>query len=116
MVPGVKLNEVYDKLVAFVKKGKPELVDKLTKSFGFGMGIEFREGSLLIGPKCTATLQKGMAFNVNVGFSDLKNDAATDDGGKKYALFLGDTVIINEVNSDILSHWLCSSYKFYLSL
>ncbi len=98
MVPDAKLNEIYDKVVDFVKKEKPELVDKLTKSFGFGMGIEFREGSLLIGPKSTATVQKGMTFNLHVGFTDIKNDAATDDGGKKYALFLGDTVIVNEVS------------------
>lgn len=34
---------------------------------------------------------KGMTFNINVGFGDLVND------GKKYALFLGDTVLVNEV-------------------
>lgn len=32
-----------------------------------------------------------MTFNINVGFGDLVND------GKKYALFLGDTVLVNEV-------------------
>jgi nucleosome binding factor SPN SPT16 subunit len=97
LVPGVKVNEVYEKTVAYVKKEKPELVDKLTKSFGFVMGIEFREGSLLIGPKCTGVVQKGMTFNTHIGLSDLKNEAASDDSGKKYALFLGDTVIVNEV-------------------
>ena len=97
LVPGAKVSEVYEKVVSFVKKEKPELVDKLTKSFGFIMGIEFREGSILIGPKCNATVTKGMTFNIHIGFSDLKNDAANDDGGKKYALFLGDTVVINEV-------------------
>lgn len=34
---------------------------------------------------------QGMTFNINVGFGDLVND------GKKYALFLGDTVLVNEV-------------------
>lgn len=33
----------------------------------------------------------GMTFNINVGFGDLVND------GKKYALFLGDTILVNEV-------------------
>lgn len=32
-----------------------------------------------------------MTFNINVGFGDLVND------GKKYALFLGDTILVNEV-------------------
>lgn len=91
------MNEVYDKVVAFVKAEKPELVDKLTKVFGFVMGIEFREGTLTISPKCTATIEKGMTFNCHIGLSDLKNEAAEDDAGKRYALFLGDTVIVNEV-------------------
>lgn len=33
----------------------------------------------------------GMTFNINIGFADLK------DGDKKYALFIGDTVMANEV-------------------
>ncbi|CAG7817942.1 unnamed protein product [Allacma fusca] len=96
LVPGAKLSDVYEKTVAFVKKEKPNLVDKLTKTLGFVLGIEFREGSYVIGPKCTSVLAKGMTVNVNVGFSDLKNESATDDGGKKYALFIGDTVVVNE--------------------
>jgi nucleosome binding factor SPN SPT16 subunit len=88
---------VYEKIVAFVKKEKPDMVEKLTKLFGFVMGVEFREGSMLIGPKCTAEVEKGMTFNIHIGLSDLKNDSSTDDAGKKYALFLGDTVIVNEV-------------------
>merc|ERR1711988_404169 len=64
---GVKLSEVYDAGVALVKKKKPELVDKLTKSFGFAMGIEFRESSLLISNKTGIPAKKGMVFNLNVG-------------------------------------------------
>lgn len=97
MVPGTKLSEVYDKIVEYVKKEKPNLVDKLVKTFGFVTGVEFREGSLIIGPKCTTTLVKGMTFNVSMGFQDLKNDGASDDDNKKYALFIGDTVVINQV-------------------
>ncbi len=97
LVPGTKLSDVYDKTVEFVKKEKPNMVDKLTKSFGFVLGIEFREASLVIGPKCTAVVAKGMTFNVNVGFSDLKNDAASDEAGKVYALFIGDTVQVADV-------------------
>jgi nucleosome binding factor SPN SPT16 subunit len=35
-------------VVDFVKEKDESLVEKLTKNFGFVMGIEFREGSLLI--------------------------------------------------------------------
>jgi len=66
------------------------------------MGIEFREGSLLISSKSDVTAQKGMIFNISVGFSDLDNPEAKTSEGKKYALYLGDTVLVNEVN-DIVS-------------
>ena len=37
-----------------------------------------------------------MVFNVNIGFSDLQNKDSKDSEGKKYALFIGDTVMVNE--------------------
>jgi len=62
------------------------------------MGIEFREGSLLIAAKTDVPAKKGMIFNIYLGFSDLENRAAKDKEGKSYALFLGDTVIVKEVS------------------
>lgn len=94
---GTNLNEVYEMTVKYVKNEKPKLVDHLTKNFGFAMGIEFRESSLLIGPKSTAVIKKGMVFNVNVGFSNLTNSESNDDKSKTYALFIGDTVVVHEV-------------------
>lgn len=96
LVPGTKLSDVYDTGVAFAKKEKPNLVDNLVKTFGFALGIEFRESSMIIGPKCSAVAKKNMVFNVYVGLSGLSNKDATEKEGKIYALFLGDTVIINE--------------------
>ncbi|MPC29050.1 FACT complex subunit spt16 [Portunus trituberculatus] len=61
----------------------------------FGTGIEFRESALLIGPKNTTVAKKGQVFNVNLGFSDLINPDASGSS-KKYALFIGDTVVVNE--------------------
>jgi nucleosome binding factor SPN SPT16 subunit len=37
-----------------------------------------------------------MVFQVSIGFSDLINSEAKDDEGKKYALFIGDTVQVNK--------------------
>lgn len=96
LVPGVKLNEVYEGGMEFAKKEKPELVENMVKTFGFAMGIEFRESSLIIGPKCNAVVKKNMVFNVYVGLSGLTNKEASDKEGKVYALFLGDSVIVNE--------------------
>ncbi|XP_017127199.1 FACT complex subunit spt16 isoform X2 [Drosophila elegans] len=96
LVPGTKLCDVYEKTLDYVKKEKPSMVDNLPKSFGFAMGLEFRENSIVIGPKCQALLKKNMVFNLHVGISNLTNPDATDKEGKNYALFIGDTVLVGE--------------------
>lgn len=93
---GVKLSEVYDAGYEYIKKEKPALLEHVTKNFGFAMGIEFKESSLMIGPKTTAVAKKGMVFNLNIGFSNLQNKEASDKEGKIYALFIGDTVMVND--------------------
>ena len=82
---GVKLSTVYKSAVNFVKKESPDLVDNLTKNFGFGMGIEFREGSLTIASNCDAVVKKGMIFNVNIGFTGLVNKDSSDSKGRYFA-------------------------------
>ena len=57
----------------------------------FATGLEFREASLGVSPKCVLSVAAGMVFNINLGFAGLS------DGGKQYALFIGDTVLVNEV-------------------
>ncbi|XP_012226893.1 FACT complex subunit spt16 isoform X2 [Linepithema humile] len=96
LVAGTKISEVYETGIKFVKDEKPEMLNHLTKNFGFAMGIEFKESSLLLGPKTNAIAKKGMVFNVNVGLANLLNTDATDKEGKTYALFIGDTVIVND--------------------
>lgn len=96
MTPGKKLSDIYETGMSYAKKEKPNLVDNLTKNFGFAMGLEFRDNSLVIGPKCTAALRKGMVFNLNVGLSGLKNDKPADKESKIVALFIGDTVLVND--------------------
>ncbi|XP_017471590.1 PREDICTED: FACT complex subunit spt16 isoform X1 [Rhagoletis zephyria] len=94
--PGAKLNEIYDTTVEYIKKEKPKLYDNFTKTFGFAMGIEFRENSIVIGPKCHAEVKKNMVFNVNVGIANLTNSDASEKEGKTYALFIGDTVLVGD--------------------
>eukprot|EP00088_Acartia_fossae_P005874 TRINITY_DN1265_c0_g1_i5.p1 TRINITY_DN1265_c0_g1~~TRINITY_DN1265_c0_g1_i5.p1 ORF type:complete len:1100 (-),score=479.08 TRINITY_DN1265_c0_g1_i5:747-4046(-) len=94
---GVKLSDVYNAAMDNVKKEKPELMDKISKNFGFCMGIEFREPALVIGPNCDRKAKAGMVFNINVGVTGLSNKDAKDSKGKNVALFIGDTV---EVKSD----------------
>lgn len=63
LTAGTKISAVYDAGIKFVKAEKPDMLDHLTKNFGFAMGIEFRESSLLIGPKTHAIAKKGMVSN-----------------------------------------------------
>lgn len=93
---GAVLSDLYNSTVDYVKKKRPELVDKLTKNFGFVTGIEFREGHLVIGPKTSYKVKKNMTFIVSMGFNDLENRSASDARGKTYALFVSDTVIASE--------------------
>jgi hypothetical protein len=38
-----------------------------------------------------------MTFQVSIGFSGLDNPDGKDEQSKTYALFIGDTVVVNEV-------------------
>ena len=78
------------------------------------MGIEFREPSLLISGKADIAAVKGMVFNINVGFADLANPDAKDDEGKKYSLFLGDTVLVNEVGCPFHEHYIDASHIIFV--
>lgn len=99
LTDGVVLSDLYQQIVDFVRDKRPDLVDKLTKNFGFVTGIEFREGHLVIGPKTNVKAKKNMSFVIAVGFTDLVNDEASDSRAKNYALFVSDTVIVNEKGS-----------------
>uniref|UniRef100_A0A672LCA4 FACT complex subunit n=1 Tax=Sinocyclocheilus grahami TaxID=75366 RepID=A0A672LCA4_SINGR len=96
MKHGVKLCDVYNTVLEFVKKEKPDLVSKLTKNLGFAMGIEFREGSLVLNAKNQFKLKRGMVFSISLGLADMINQEAKKDEQKKYALFIGDSIQINE--------------------
>ncbi len=72
-----------------VKKERPDLADKMTRNFGFSMGIEFRDAALSITANSTAVAKKDMVFNVNLGISGLTNKDAGDAKGRDIALFIG---------------------------
>lgn len=101
--PGAKLGDVYSSAVNLVKKEKPDLVDKMTRNFGFSMGIEFRDAAVSIAPHSEVVVKKGMVFNVNVGISGLTNKDASDEKGKNVALFIGDTVLVGDDGGSILT-------------
>uniref|UniRef100_A0A8V5GK05 FACT complex subunit n=1 Tax=Melopsittacus undulatus TaxID=13146 RepID=A0A8V5GK05_MELUD len=91
-----KLCDVYSSVMDVVKRQRPELLGKITKNLGFAMGIEFREGSLVINSKNQQRLKKGMVFSVHVGLSELQNRSGRRPEDRSYAIFIGDTVLVEE--------------------
>ena len=68
-VSGVSLQDVYQTGVKLVRDERPDLEEGMTKSFGFAMGIEFRENSLVVGPRTESIARKGKVsglFCINI--------------------------------------------------
>ncbi|KAH0852058.1 hypothetical protein HID58_090959 [Brassica napus] len=99
MRPGRKLSSVYQAALSVVEKEAPELVDKLTKSAGTGIGLEFRESGLNINARNDKVLRPQMAFNVSLGFQNMECESKK----KTFSLFLADTVIVKEEDPEILT-------------
>uniref|UniRef100_A0A8C9W0X6 FACT complex subunit n=1 Tax=Scleropages formosus TaxID=113540 RepID=A0A8C9W0X6_SCLFO len=84
---GVKFCDAYSAVVDMVKKEKPEMVAKLTKNLGLVIFI------------LNICIRLCMVLSVSLGLSDLINREGKKEEQKKYALFIGDTVQINEDES-----------------
>ncbi|EPQ58254.1 SPT16-domain-containing protein [Gloeophyllum trabeum ATCC 11539] len=95
---GVTARDVYQHALSFVKEKKPELEKHFVKNIGFGIGMEFRDSTYLISPRNGRPLKAGMTINLVLGFSELQ-----EDGGKKYALQLADTILVNQEKSTLLT-------------
>ncbi|KDQ60609.1 hypothetical protein JAAARDRAFT_31568 [Jaapia argillacea MUCL 33604] len=98
MKDGVTARDVYQHAASFVKEKKPELERHFVKNVGFGMGMEFRDSAYLLSPKNGRILKLGMVFNLALGFQDLE-----EEGGKKYALHLVDTVKVDHEKGLLLT-------------
>lgn len=95
LVPGAPMSAAYAAAVAaLTAAGQAPLVDKLSKSVGFGMGLEFRESANVLNAKNEGVVRSGMVFNVCVGISGLENAQAESAKGKVYAMQLADTIVV----------------------
>lgn len=89
---GVKIKDVYNEALNYIRAKRPDLEKHFTKNIGFAMGIEFRESSYVLTPKNVRELKNGMVLNLSLGFTDLENPQPTDKRSKTYALLLIDSV------------------------
>lgn len=106
--------EVYESVVEFIKKGRPELAGNFTKNIGSLIGLEFRDSFFVLNSKNDKRkIQVGDCFNISFGFNALK-DMKTNTN---YALQLADTVILNEDGPKILTEYTKSKSQvsFYFN-
>jgi len=100
MKPGAKLSAVMTAVQLRLKSKAPHLEPHLTKTCGFATGLEFRESAFQLNLKSEQVFRAGMVFNLALGLENLEDKEATDSRGKKYALFLADTVLVKEESAN----------------
>lgn len=85
--PDKPLSAVHGAAVeALQAAGMPELVPKLQKNVGFGIGLELMERRLQLSASNEVHPLVGMVFNVSVGVQDIANKDATEARDKTYAV------------------------------
>lgn len=87
---GITGREVFNKALSALKAKKPDLDKNFLRSVGYGVGIETKDGTLVLGPKSTRQLKDGMTLVIQTGLQDLANTKGK--GPKTYSLVLADTV------------------------
>jgi len=103
MIPGNDLKDVLECAKEFVSKKDPSLVPHLPKTLGFGIGLEFRDSSLLLNATNSTRFADGMVFTLSIGFqdvplvdSDKERAAAPIKKLEKFSLLIADTVCIRK--------------------
>jgi len=95
------LSEIYKYVRAYVSKKFPDLEQHLTKTLGFSTGIQIRDTTYQISAKSQATIKKGMAFVVSVGFQNVPLSSDDKKGGAgdvlkldTFSVQVADTVVV----------------------
>lgn len=105
MIVGNQLKDVMDSAKAFLQRKAPHLLAHLPKNLGFAIGLEFRDGTLVLNNSNTTTFAEGMVFNLSVGFQNVPLVAADKTGAssasdvkhlEKFSLLVADTVCVQK--------------------
>lgn len=101
MIVGAELKDVMEGAKNYLNKKAPELIDCLPKSLGFAIGLEFRDGTLLLNSTNTTRFEVGMVFNLVVGFQNVPLTEEDKRGASssikkmtQFSLLVADTVVI----------------------
>ena len=93
---GVPVKDIYNKALGLVRAKKPELEKHFLRNIGAGIGIELRDGNMVLSGRSTKTLKSGMTLCVMVGFTDITDPAPKDKKNEVYSLLITDTVCVAE--------------------
>ncbi|PLW13790.1 hypothetical protein PCANC_19533 [Puccinia coronata f. sp. avenae] len=96
---GIAANDFLNTVKSKVAADRAELESCLPKSFGFSLGIEFRDSFLTLSSKCTRILKQNMIFSLTISLADIEDPF---DSAKYYSLQLIDTVRVGNERSTIL--------------
>ncbi|PVU99977.1 hypothetical protein BB559_000235 [Furculomyces boomerangus] len=92
--PDVQFSKVYNDAVQYIEEKRPDLRDHFVKNIGFVTGIEFRDSTFVLSPKCKEVVKEGMVICSSLGFQKLVNPKPDNSKNKNYALLVSDNVIV----------------------
>ncbi|BFZ55603.1 FACT complex subunit spt16 [Savitreella phatthalungensis] len=101
--PGAIIKDVYDQVIDKCKADSPSLAGLLTRNFGCGIGIDFRDTSLAINGRNATKLEAGMVLNVAIGFHKVENAPKSSRKPETFSMQLIDTVKVGQENAEVLT-------------
>jgi len=111
--PGVRLNKVYETVVAILKDKKSELIQHLHKELGWSMGYEIREKRFVLDEKNKHTFHAGMVICLRLGLENLEQKGVKGQT-QKYALLIADTLLVTADGCELITTAARKATKVYL--
>lgn len=110
MIPGNEFKDAYKAASQYLMTKDESLAAHFPKSIGFPIGLEFRDGSLLINATNATKFADGMILNLSVGFHKVplsgdEKAGASDTYQKmnEFSLLVADTILVQQDKPDILT-------------
>jgi len=110
MIPGNEFKDAYLAATQYLLSKNDSLLPHFPKNIGFPIGLEFRDGSLLINATNTTKFVEGMVLNLTTGLhkialSEDEKSGASDSYKKmsEFSLLVADTVLVQKDKLEILT-------------
>ena len=122
LVDGADLAAPFDAARAALVAANPggkgeELAAKMGKTLGAAIGLELREGSMVLGPKSRGAAQKiraGQCYNVQIALPGLVNeDAKETSKARVWAIMIADTATVGDAGAapEVLTRGVTKALK-----